>query len=75
LIHLGTLSIAGVRVTAAGWRSGGLAALGVLVAEGAGPEVVASGEELVSPAEAVADGDVVVAASGVEAGCGGLSVL
>ncbi|MDP2624286.1 MAG: hypothetical protein Q8Q29_10865, partial [Actinomycetota bacterium] len=41
------------------------------MAEGAGPEVVASGEGLVGPAEAVADGDVVVAAAGVEPVCGG----
>jgi hypothetical protein len=46
-----------------------------LVAEGAGPEVVAVGEELVFPAEAVADGDVVVAVSGVAAFSGGLRAL
>jgi hypothetical protein len=32
--------------------------------------VVTVGEKLVLPTEAVADGDMVVAASGVEAGCG-----
>jgi len=46
-----------------------------LVADGAGPDVVAVGEDLVFPADAVADGDVVVAASGVAAPGGGLVVL
>jgi len=37
------------------------------MAEGAGPEVVAVGEDVVFPSEGVADGDVVVFAAGIAA--------